>query len=1544
MTPYSITTTTWIDFLRNHGGYFTLLGAPALFASVAFIHRIRWLKRHKQPHTYGRTAFIYWPSQLLLALACLVLLFLIVSQWVNASDKSYGLAPGAIAMLITCSIAIILNKNEHLYEIRSSDYLLLYYLCTIFTCSISIYILQGEAEPSDLSLAVAEISSLRLLSTFTITIILAFLFEAIPRTNTRVQQESREKEYLSDYDQANLFSRITYHYIQRIVSLGATRSLNGEDLKNTAPGYLKTRVNFKRISASWESSVAQSRASHGRRSPSLILTVLSTYRIKIATMLVVRLIALGLIYLAPMLLSRLLRFIDEYGSTSKGGGRNPPQLKEGFLITTGILVCNVLSSLLFAFSMAGNMDVGISAYVAIEAMIYRKSMTLSPQARQKSTLGEITNHMSVDAEKWLSSAYYLPHIITSPIELVLGIYMLYSLLGWSLIAGLTVFAIIMSIHAKMARSMNGYQDEMLRFMDLRLRLVTEILSNIKTVKLYGWEDAFRKKIDAFRTKELSHLKPLATIRSISKIGYSSISLVMALATFAIYSTIGGPNMAPGKMTPQIVFVSISLFSMLNEPLGMASYVISQTIALRIANLRIQTFLLQEELDTTIVQRYSRQPPRSSSNKGRKDQNLSIDIENGTFAWETEVDLATTDTTDSADYANDVRQPLLSGSSTAVHTPARPVLNNINLQIPEGHLTAVVGRIGQGKTSLLSAIMGEMYKKQGTVKIYGDLAYVPQQAWIINATIRDNIVFGRPFDQQLYDRIIYASGLRPDFEMLPAGDHTEIGERGINLSGGQKQRVSLARAAYQDADVYLLDDPLSAVDAHVDQHLWSNLIGPNGLLKNKTRVLVTHGIHHLEHVDQIVVFKDGMISETGEYRQLINARGAFHQLIKDYLVTTTSKHKNDSSKGENDPDEDSQRKIHVAEEATVTKDDGGDNRHGIGELVTEEKMEDGRVGWDVAATYARAVSYRKTFICVVLFILGQGSHISTNFWLRYWINDAGHQEREVQALSYYLAIYGLLIVVYTTFDVAINYFCEVTCGMQGSIALHERLLTRVLRLPMSFFDTTPMGRIVNRFSSDINSVDTILPEEINRLFTFLTFVGGTLALIAYSTPAFLLAIPFLGIAVYIIQDYYIKSAGSLTRLFSISKSPLFQHFSESLAGVSTIRATKGLREQFILQNEVLADTVVDRMNMVFILGRWLQVRLEIVGAVAVFLFTSLAVVNVDRLDSSLIGLTLTYGLGIITLTNYLVRTVSEVQNLLVSVERIQEYSERPMEAPAVTGVRLPQNWPQQGLVVFKHYSARYRVGLDLAVKDVSFTVEPGQKIGIVGRSGAGKSSLTLALFRIIEAADSYWALASDPSSSDSPIEPAIYSSGAGGLIEIDGIDISTLGLRDLRQHLAIIPQDPTLFAGTVRDNLDPLNELSDSDIWEALERAHLKAYISSLAGGLSFEVAQNGGNFSVGQRSLICLARAMLRKTKVLILDEATAAVDVETDDLIQKTIRKEFQDRTILTIAHRIKTVMDSDQILVLENGRVQEFEAPSKLLDRRTSLFYSLARQAGEI
>ncbi|KAG0011025.1 hypothetical protein BGZ80_001010 [Entomortierella chlamydospora] len=1331
---------------------------------------------------------------------------------------------------------------------------------------------------------------------FTAAITAAFLIEAFPRKNTKVQRLAREKEDLSDYEQANLFSRLSIQYFQRIVSIGATRPLTGDDLTNTTPKHILTNVNYERLTIYWDQE--KERCIAKNKKPSYFWTALRAYKKEIYIAMLIQLAGYGMVYIPPTLFGQLLRFIDDYSEAHREG-TEPPALRIGFAISTLMLFFNITSIVALANSFQLLTNIGIQARAATVALIYRKSLRLSPQARQSFTLGEITNYMAVDAEKWIDAAVYLPFVVTVPFELAISIYLLYQLLGWCLFAGLAVFGILVPIQAKAAEFMNGFQEDQLTWMDSRLRLTTELLSNIKIIKLYSWEIPMRKRIDDLRAKELKALKGLATIGSILTIVFSSVTLLMGLFTFWAFAYYGGPNMTPGKLNSEVIFVSIALFGVMNRPLGLVAHTISKAIGTSVAMKRIQGFLLLEEIDSTVIRRYSRQPQSSAPGKETK-KPLAVDIENGTFTWEKPVDpVVATDNV----IMDGERQPLL---ASVTSKPIKTTLSNITLHVPEGNLTAIVGRIGQGKSSLLSAIMGEMYKNQeGTVTVYGDIAYVPQQAWIINATVRDNILFGKPFDQIKYDQIIHAAGLRPDFEMLAAGDQTEIGERGINLSGGQKQRVSLARAAYQDADIYLLDDPLSAVDAHVDQHLWQNLIGPDGLLKDKTRLLVTHGIHHLEYVDQIVVLKDGAISEEGDYQMLMKARGAFYQLIKEFSVGKKKKHPSskhhlrdllhgkkggvtDSSDatvsasssikdGYSDADGDASEHSSIVEEV---KADVGDDS---GELIADEVMEEGRVGWNIVAIYAKAASYRNTLICAAFMISAQSCHIGTNFWLRYWVSDSESREKdgyEQRPVSYYLIGYAQLVVVYLILDITVNYTSQVICGIRASQVLYSRLMTRVLRMPMSFFDTTP---------------------------------------------------------------------SSLKRLSSVAKSPLYQHFSETLAGASTIRVMKGLREQFVLENEVREDIIVNRFYAYKLNDRWLQIRLETLGGFTVFIASILAVWNAGELDPSLVGLALSYALNMVNYMNYLVRTVSEVQNLLVSVERVDEYSQKPVEAPVETEVRLPPNWPAEGRIVFRNYSARYREGLDLVIKDISFTVEPKESVGIVGRTGAGKSSLTLALFRIIEAADSYWARASDPPyTEDHPLNDSMAllhdTHGNGGSIEIDGVDISTLGLKDLRQHLAIIPQDPTLFAGTVRDNLDPFEEHSDKDLWEALERAHLNDHISSLAGGLSFEVAQNGENFSIGERSLICLARALLRKTKVLILDEATAAVDVETDDLIQKTIRKEFKDRTILTIAHRIKTVMDSDKILVLEKGRVQEYESPKELLKNKNSLFFQLAEQAGEL
>lgn len=619
-------------------------------------------------------------------------------------------------------------------------------------------------------------------------------------------------------------------------------------------------------------------------------------------------------------------------------------------------------------------------------------------------------------------------------------------------------------------------------------------------------------------------------------------------------------------------------------------------------------------------------------------------------------------------------------------------------------------------------------------------------------------------------------------------------------------------------------------------------------------------------------------------------------------------------------------------------------------------------------------------------------VSTSLWLKHWITVTKESgEGKPPSIPRFLGVYGLLTLVYVFIYVVVMYLGLAVTRIRASERIHQELLEKILRLPMAFFDTTPLGRILNRFSADIATVDTRIPNKLMDILLYVISVASTLLLVVFTTPSFMALVPFLIFGYWIAQHCFLGVSRPLARIYAASKSPIFQHFNETLGGVSTLRAMK-IENQFIKQNALMVDRSMNCFLSNMGSRRWLDVHLRLLSTLVLLGASLFAVLGGASIDPSMVGLTLSFALTISDEVTNLVRIYCDLQvsryekqciyiftlscltmifffgfghqNQLVSVERIVEYTDLNVEAPDKT-FEIPPNWPDRGHIVFKNYSTRYREGLDLVIKNISLDIKPGEKVGIVGRTGAGKSSLTLALFRIIEAADSYWAKRSDNSVAVSHVTDSTVALGHseeergqslmeqedGGKIEIDGIDISTVGLQDLRQHLAIIPQDPTLFAGTVRENLDPFDQAEDVELWEALERSHLKEYIMSLPGGLTYEVAQNGENFSVGQRSLICLARALLRKTKILILDEATASVDVETDELIQRTIRKEFKDRTILTIAHRIKTVLDLDKILVLEQGRVQEFESPQTLLQQGqdsnsedTSMFYQLAKQSGEI
>lgn len=983
-----------------------------------------------------------------------------------------------------------------------------------------------------------------------------------------------------------------------------------------------------------------------------------------------------------------------------------------------------------------------------------------------------------------------------------------------------------------------------------------------------------------------------------------------MATFATYVQISPENILDAKTA----FVSISLFNLLRFPISMLPMIITSLVQANVSLTRLNKFLNADELDPDAV---------------TKDKNIKkpITIENGTFAW-----------------GHDDED-------------GKPVLHNLDIEIEEGSLVAVVGSVGAGKSSLCSAILGEMEKQSGRVNVNGNIAYVAQQAWIQNATLEDNILFNNKKNEDRYFSCIRACALQSDLDMLPGGDQTEIGEKGINLSGGQKQRVSLARAVYSDADIYLLDDPLSAVDSHVGKHIFENVIGPEGILKGKTRILVTHGLTYLPKVEKIVVLKNGTITEQGSYKELIEKKGEFQEFLLQYLAEENEDEEDleeledikmqlESTLGKERLQRQISRTKRESESESIGHDGIGEHRGSIRhrskkisesektkpaiappqqveakagqKLIEKEKAETGKVQLSVYGYYIRAIGIMSTCMTVVFYILSQACTVGSNVWLTAWSSESALQNETGQdpaVRDKYLGVYGALGIGQALFILG-GAFSLSFGALDAAEGLHTNILKNVLRLPMSFFDTNPVGRMINRFGKDVDTMDNILPWSIRSWLMCLFQVIATFVAIIYATPVFVVVMLPTMIIYYFVQVLYVSTSRQLKRIESVSRSPIYSHFQETIQGASTIRAF-GRSHQFMLESEKKVDTNQVSSFPSVMANRWLAIRLEFIGNILTFFAALFAVLGRDTISGGLVGLSVSYALSVTQTLNWLVRMTSDVETNIVAVERIKEYTETTQEAEwEIPEKKPPEYWPEHGVVEFNKYSTRYREGLDLVVKDIDCKISGGEKIGIVGRTGAGKSSLTLALFRIIEA--------------------------ASGNITIDKIDISKIGLHDVRRRLTIIPQDPVLFSGTLRMNLDPFNLYDDEKVWSALEHSHLKDFVSGLNAGLQHEVSEGGENLSVGQRQLVCLARALLRKTRVLVLDEATAAVDLETDDLIQQTIRREFADCTVITIAHRLNTIMDSSRVLVLDKGEIREFESPENLLKDKKSIFYSMAKDAG--
>ncbi|KAK2533376.1 Abcc1 [Columba guinea] len=1140
-----------------------------------------------------------------------------------------------------------------------------------------------------------------------------------------------------------------------------------------------------------------------------------------------------LMFAGPEILKLLINFVNNKAAPSW----------QGFFYTGLLFVSACLQTLILHQYFHICFVTGMRLKTAIVGVIYRKALVITNSARKTSTVGEIVNLMSVDAQRFMDLATYINMIWSAPFQVILALYLLWQLsafqnLGPSVLAGVAVMILLVPINAVMAMKTKTYQVAQMKSKDNRIKLMNEILNGIKVLKLYAWELAFREKVLEIRQKELKVLKKSAYLAAMATFTWVCAPFLVALSTFAVYVTIDKNNI----LDAQKAFVSLALFNILRFPLNMLPMVISSIVEASVSLKRLRVFLSHEELDPDSI---VRNPVTESEG--------CIVVKNATFSW------SKTDP---------------------------PLLNSINFTVPEGSLVAVVGQVGCGKSSLLSALLGEMDKKEGYVAVKGSVAYVPQQAWVQNATLEDNIIFGREMNESRYKRVIEACALLPDIEILPTGDKTEIGEKGVNLSGGQKQRVSLARAVYCNADVYLFDDPLSAVDAHVGKHIFEKVIGPKGILKNKGD---DQGLPDASSPSG----KEGKPVENGV---LVNEGQG--KLIHRQL-SNSSTYSRETGK--------SQQQSSTAE---LQKPLAEKNSW---KLTEADSAKTGRVKATVYWEYMKAIGVFISFLSIFLFMCNHIASLASNYWLSLWTDDPVVNGTQ-QYTDVRLGVYGALGI---SQGIAVfGYSMAVSIGgIFASQHLHLNLLHNVLRSPMSFFERTPSGNLVNRFSKEIDTIDSAIPPII-KMFMGSTFnVIGACIIILLATPIAAVVIPPLGLVYLFVQRFYVATSRQLKRLESVSRSPVYSHFNETLLGASVIRAFEE-QKRFIKQNDMKVDENQKAYYPSIVANRWLAVRLEYVGNCVVLFAALFAVIARNKLSAGLVGLSVSYSLQITAYLNWLVRMSSELEANIVAVERVKEYAEMEKEAEwSIEQTAPASTWPEEGKVEFRGYGLRYREDLDLVLKNINVTINGGEKIGIVGRTGAGKSSLTLGLFRINEAAK--------------------------GEILIDGVNIAKIGLHDLRFKITIIPQDPVVFSGSLRMNLDPFDQHSDEDVWRSLELAHLKNFVSSLPDKLNHECAEGGENLSVGQRQLLCLARALLRKSKILVLDEATAAVDLETDKLIQSTIKSQFEECTVLTIAHRLNTIMDYTRVLVLDRGEVVECGSPDDLLQEK-GIFYSMAKDSG--
>ncbi|NXC56136.1 MRP6 protein, partial [Aleadryas rufinucha] len=1455
---------------------------PCAYLWICFPFYYLYL-RHRNKG-YIRMSHIFKAKMVLgfiLVILCFSNVFFMVWEKSQGIPLTSAFIISPAVMGITMVLALFLTQAERMMGIQSSGVLLIYWLLSFVAALVMVSSkIQQALEKGFLEDHFHHVTTFLYAGLVLGELVLFCLVDHPPFFSKADNNPNQCPEASSSF-----LSKITYWWFSGLLWKGSQQALGVDDLwpvrKHESSDEIvvwaerewkkcQSRTQQKMESATFkksqktETGIAEAeeteallQSKHSQSGPLLKMfwSMFGTYFLLSTVCLVICDVFL---FSTPKLLSLFLKFIEDEAA--------PSWL--GYVYAFSMFVLGYLQTLFEQRYMYMCLVLGLRLRTAVTGLVYRKILVLSNASRKAATIGEIVNLVSVDVQKLMDLIVYFNGTWLAPIRIIICFVFLWQLLGPSALTAIIVFLFLLPLNFVITKKRSQFQETQMKHKDERAKLTNAILSDIKVIKLYGWEKAFMEKVLGIRKEELQALKRSQILFSASLVSFHSSTFLITFVMFAVYTLVDSTHVLDAEKA----FVSLTLINILNTAHSFLPFSINAAVQAKVSLNRLAAFLNLEELNPESSH-------RSTSGCGEL---LCITI-NGTFSWSKETS---------------------------------PCLRSVDLTVPQGSLLAVVGQVGAGKSSLLAALLGELETRDGCVTMKDTAAYVPQQAWVLNASVEDNILFGKEMDETWFNRVTEACALHPDLETFPAGQKSEIGEKGINLSGGQKQRVTLARAVYQKASVYLLDDPLSAVDAHVGQHIFERVLGPNGLLKDKTRVLVTHTINILPQVDNIVFLVNGMISETGSYQELLQRNGAFAEFLRSHI--TAEEKPCAGFPGNPDGLESfflglSVIKPAVGRETIPVSHDCTSAAATSGGLTKAETIQPGRVSAGVFGAYLRAVGTAPCVGTVLAFACHQGLAFSRGYWLSLWTDDPVHNGTQ-QHTELRVGVFGALGVV----QALGRFACTAAVLLGGVLASHQlflQLLGSVTRSPMLFFEQTPIGHLLNRFSRDMDAVDSVIPDKLKSVLGFLFNLLEICLVIVVATPWAAMAIVPLTALYAAFQHLYVTTSCQLRRMEAASRSPIYSHISETFQGSSVIRAHKD-QQRFISKSNFLVD---ENQRICFpgaVADRWLAANLELLGNGMVLAAALFAALGRAQLSPGTAGFSISYALQITGVLNWMVRSWTEVENNIVSVERVREYLRTPKEAPwTLNGKLQGQVWLTEGRIEFRNYSLCYRPGLEPALRGVSVTINGHEKIGITGRTGAGKSTLAVGLLRLVEA--------------------------AGGAVLIDGQDIAQLGLHDLRSRITVVPQDPVLFSGSLRMNLDPLNQYTDADIWTALELTQLKNFVADLPEQLEYKCTDQGENLSTGQKQLVCLARALLRKAQILILDEATAAVDLETDAQIQSMLRTQFRASTVLTIAHRVNTVLDCDRILVLENGRIAEFDTPEHLMAQK-GLFYRLMEESG--